>query len=332
MTRNKVVASSGQMCEPGRRGITIQEVLIIIAILAILFMLLLPAIQHARETARQTQCASNLRQIGIAVNSYQSTHGVYPGSYLNWDEQILPHMEQQAVYDVVQRYKATGFIADEERPSVPVYVCPSDGAAERQRGWNLSYRMNHGFWHVKYCGNGFYAACKVPWGPLWVDKQYRQISPADITDGLSYTAAVSEKLCVPLSDERPGPAYEHPHLWIRLMRETLPVTDPDEMDEFARRCEFEPLPVGVSLVINQNTLGGVGNETYDHVLPPNRNSCDNGFLHMSAVTATSLHRSGVNLLLADGSVKFVSDDVDRNVWRAYGSRNGGETIGSGELR
>lgn len=333
MTRIEFIPSTRRVACAGRRGITIQEVLIIIAIIAILIMLLLPAIQYSRESARQSQCRANLRQIGIAVDNYQSIHQSYPGSYMAWSTQILPQLEQQPVYDVIQREDATGLIDVKARSAVPVYICPSDGVADSQRGWQPSYRMNNGFWHVKNCGNGFYAVCKVPYGPLQVDKQYRQTRPADITDGLSNTAAVSEKLCVPLREERNGPAYKFPQLWIRVMRETNGLADPDEIDEFARRCEFEPLLVGVGFHLNVHDLGSLSNETYEHVLPPNRNSCYNGgligpFSGWTAITATSLHRGGVNLLMADGSVKFVSDDIDRDVWRAFGTRNGGETIGN----
>jgi prepilin-type processing-associated H-X9-DG protein len=317
---------------PGRRGITLKEVLVVIGILGILLALLLPAIQSSREAARRSQCTSNLRQIGIAIETYQSTHGAYPGAYMRWAAQILPQLEQHAVYEVIQREDETNIIDVEARSAVPVYICPSDSVADLQRGWQPSYRMNNGFWHVKNCGNGFYAVCKAPYGPLQADKQYRQTRPADISDGQSYTAAVSEKLCSPPRHERPERAYERPDLWIRLMRKTIPVTKPDEMDEFARRCETEPLAVGPDYFLNQHDLGELLNETYEHVLPPNRNSCFNGditpFVHWTAVTATSLHENGVNLLFADGAVKFVGDDVDRDIWRAYGTRNGGETIGS----
>lgn len=337
MTRKDLMRRNEPACSHARSGITIQEVLVIIAIIAILLLLLLPAIQYARESARESQCMMNLRQIGIGIQTYEGTYRSFPGGYLRWATQILPQMEQQAVYDVIQREDETGIIDAKPRSAVPVYACASDAVAVNQRGWHPSYRMNDGFWHVKYGGNGFFAACKVePYDPSrYVDEQYRQTRPADITDGQSNTAAVCEKLCVPLRGERNGPAYEYPQLWIRVMRETMVVTDPDEMDEFARRCEFEPLPVGVAFHLNVHDLGSPSNETYEHVLPPNRNSCFDGrvseaYLHRTAVTATSLHRDGVNLLMVDGSAKFVHDDVDRKVWRAYGTRNGGETVVNGD--
>jgi type II secretory pathway pseudopilin PulG len=325
--RNQVLVSS-------RSGITILEVLVVFLIIAILIALILPGVQSSRESARQITCVSNLRQFGIAIHSYQSTHRLFPGAYMKWTTQILPYMEQQAIYDVIQGENETGLLDVKGRSVVPVYICPSDGVAEDLKGWTPSYRMNNGFWHVKYCGNGFYAACKIPYTQsVWADVLYRQTSPADIRDGLSNTAAVSEKLVTPQPAMTTGQAYENPQLWIRLMRETVVVTDPDGLEVFADRCETKPLSVGATFHMVSNGLGGNNNQMYNHVLPPNRNSCFNGqfrgypYAKWWAITPTSVHPGGVNLLLGDGAVKFVNDSIDRKVWRAYGSRNGDEVIG-----
>ncbi len=317
-----------------RSGITKLELLVVIAIIAILIALLLPAVQWSRATARRAACASNLHQIGVAVNNYHSTFNVFPGAYMGWGwtAQILPYLDQQAVYHVIAQEDATGLIDVKARSRIPLYICPSDSAADESQGWKPSYRMNDGFWHVKYCGNGFYAACKIPFARVQVNMLYRQTSARDFTDGLSSTAAVSEKLNLPIVANRMGNAYEYPELWNRIMRETVGTTNPDDLDVFANRCEDQPLPVGAVWLVNDAELGWINGQTYNHVLPPNRNSCFNGesagnpYSSWSAITATSEHSGGVNVLFGDGAVRFIGDSIDRAVWRALGTRNGGEVV------
>src|SRR4051812_48033837 len=96
--------------QPSRHGFTLVELLVVIAIIGVLVALLLPAVQAAREAARRTQCANNLKQLSLCITSYQETNGAYPWgvfgntSYWNklgdwaWGTIILPFAEQQAIY------------------------------------------------------------------------------------------------------------------------------------------------------------------------------------------------------------------------------------------
>src|ERR1043165_1856410 len=96
-----------------RLGFTIVELLVVIAIIGVLVALLLPAVQTARESARRMQCTNNIKQIGLGVANYESTHRAMPpgnyhsvfGSWLVW---LLPFVEQQALRD---RYSNEGMIA-----------------------------------------------------------------------------------------------------------------------------------------------------------------------------------------------------------------------------
>src|SRR5689334_11694579 len=96
----------------GRRGFTLIELLVVIAIIAVLIALLLPAVQAAREAARRAQCVNNLKQLGLAVHNYHATHNCFPmqtmfpsanqysgGWSVGWPTQILPQMEQQALFN-----------------------------------------------------------------------------------------------------------------------------------------------------------------------------------------------------------------------------------------
>src|SRR5436305_2963878 len=100
-----------QIRHSDRRGFTLIELLVVIAIIAVLISLLLPAVQSAREAARRAQCINNLKQIGLAINNYESTNTALPptsvyarvGFYQNqsYHVRILPFMEQQPLYNNV---------------------------------------------------------------------------------------------------------------------------------------------------------------------------------------------------------------------------------------
>lgn len=129
--------SSRPVC---RTGFTLIELLVTIGIIAILMSLLLPAIQAAREAARKTQCRNNLKQIGVALHNFESTHGRFPasgytkvtvtnpsGSYISWRACLLPYLEQSAAHDLY-RFDQNWWSEDNlkaGRYSLPSYLCPS---------------------------------------------------------------------------------------------------------------------------------------------------------------------------------------------------------------
>jgi len=141
-------------------GFALVELLVVIAIIAMLVTLLLPAVQSAREAARKTQCANNLKQMGLGIHNYHSAKGDFPpggiteGPCCNtksrecWTISILPFIEEQALHD---RYDFTAFNEDPEnefvrQAIVPTYMCPSEPQAdaldkpESGPGNNLLYR------------------------------------------------------------------------------------------------------------------------------------------------------------------------------------------------
>jgi prepilin-type N-terminal cleavage/methylation domain-containing protein/prepilin-type processing-associated H-X9-DG protein len=139
-----------------RRGFTLIELLVVIAIIAVLIALLLPAVQQAREAARRTQCKNNLKQIGLALHNYHDIHRYFPMAFLRhtlvtggsgqteawcWATMILPQLEQAPLYEKlgVSRYKLSEVLAG-ANPALPtvadrtralqtrltVFICPSD--------------------------------------------------------------------------------------------------------------------------------------------------------------------------------------------------------------
>jgi prepilin-type N-terminal cleavage/methylation domain-containing protein len=121
-------------------GFTLVELLVVIAIIGLLVAMLLPAVQAARESARRTSCINNLRQIGAAIHLYNDAHqafppgGISPGpccsveSYTSWTIQILPFLEQRAVYDLYSQLETNESRANKavREAFISVYSCPSD--------------------------------------------------------------------------------------------------------------------------------------------------------------------------------------------------------------
>lgn len=303
--------SSEQACwdrsirDQAASGFTLLEVIVVIAVVAVLAALLLPAVQSAREAARRTQCASNLRQIGIALHAYHGDYGVFPlgiGQHVA-QIQMLPYVDQAPLYDwITSDYPRSGMAA--QWTPVAVYECPSDPGTAGNGFADTGYATNLGSGYQRYGSNGFVAS------PL---------RAADVTDGLSNTAAFAEILDCDGSGR----------LLRTLWRTDPQLSAPDELDAFADLCQSAPPDTAIeSLWCGGSSWASGHSVAYNHILPPNSPSCRNGAINMTwgAVSAASEHSGGVNVLVGDGAVRFVASNVDRNVWRAMGSRNGGESV------
>ncbi len=310
--------SSQVACRPGyanmrRAGLTLLELLVVLAIMGVIASMLLAAVQHARESARRAQCTSNLRQIGIALQGYQDAFGVFPRGWnfrhFSFHVAILPQLEQEPLFQRVDYLAnaATGIKNSSIRQTaLPVYECPSDGyAAIRFTGDSVgtSYVGNYGTGVQAFGYNGFF-----PIGP--------GASPAAITDGLSQTAALSEILVANLQYDR-----------LRVVWPTVPMMAPGQLEMFAAQCAMVAPSEGGETMSHGHpwTCGDASVTLYNHILPPNRPSCRNGTrVQEGAYPPASMHPGGVNVTFGDGHLKFIVDDVDLQVWRAFGSRNGNE--------
>ena len=115
-------------------GFTLIELLVVIAIIGILIALLLPAVQTAREAARMTQCANNLKQIGLAIELYEEQHEVYVMGRdtstqwgVSWAFRLLPNLEQPGIYESMDYRQRVDSPANDYAMRTPVatFVCPS---------------------------------------------------------------------------------------------------------------------------------------------------------------------------------------------------------------
>jgi prepilin-type N-terminal cleavage/methylation domain-containing protein/prepilin-type processing-associated H-X9-DG protein len=277
-----------------RRGITLIEVIVVIAICGLLASLLVPAVQVARGAARRTKCSSNMRQIAVACHSYCDVYRVFPGSvFSGWHVPLKSFLE-----------------IPEEAKGAAVFSCPADGLSLGI--WNLHQQSYYGNGGLDNKGaTGFFA----PHGK-WV-------APGDVTDGLSNTAAFAERVAFPPMVEVYEMDLENPSERMRRLLMYYTAEARESLDDFATECETSPV----------DYFRGLNMQSYyTHVLPPNRISCENGPYPLPgpyAISPLSEHPDGVNVAFGDGSIKFIHDSIDRHVWWALGTRNGGETQSNG---
>ncbi len=296
-----------------QRGFTQVELLVALAVVGMLAALLLPAIQQGRATARRVVCQNHLRQLGLALGNVAQATGVFPTAQIPepayW--RMLPHLDAGPLRDQL----VSGVFP---RPcNIPVFVCPADPILEQSRArGNTNYYFNDGTWFRTGDWNGFSKGTRV------------DIKPSDVTDGLSQTAAISERLGSPDPTPAADAMVADPvrFFWFTERRHSRHGEEPLAIEE-CRSHRTTPEPQ----FLVQQANGLRTSFGYDHMLPPNHPACYNGpedlFINVDAIliSATSLHSGGVNVLIGDGSVHFVSETIAADVWHALGSRNGHES-------
>jgi prepilin-type N-terminal cleavage/methylation domain-containing protein len=320
-----------------RPAFTLIELLVVIAIIAVLIGLLLPAVQKVREAANRASCLNNLKQIGLALHHYETAQAVYPpfGIYppgatqASWSVQarLLPYLEQENL----QRLIDFNFSSDHQplvsARRVASYLCPSevndrprpDGAVTH---YPLNYAANVGTWHVYNPLTG-----QASDGAFPVNGHLR---PLDIRDGLSHTLALAEvKAFTPyLRDggrpSAPGVAVPGSPAavaaWGGDFRADSGHTE--WVDGRTHQTGFTTaFPPGT--LVPYRDLGG----TYDIDFTSSREGRTADRLTYAAVTARSPHAGVVQALLLDGSVRAFRTGLGLDVWRALGSRAGGEVVG-----
>jgi prepilin-type N-terminal cleavage/methylation domain-containing protein/prepilin-type processing-associated H-X9-DG protein len=318
------------------RGFTLIELLVVIAIIAVLIALLLPAVQAAREAARRAQCVNNLKQIGLALHNYNAANNVFPASRMDPNlavidnaysahAAILSFLEQTPVFNSINFNLAwlDPSQATATATTINSFLCPSDPHPYAfPVGWaGNNYRANEGTSLVYEYGvtdtSGVNTSMPPPNGVFWIDISY---GIQAITDGTSNTGAFSEHLTGDFSNaiSSTTDTFE-PH--------TYPAT---ALLAIAQCNAIDPTNLSFQGFVNVGApwiYGKHSTTIYYHSSLLNSRSCAYPPSRIMT-TAESDHPGGVNLLMADGSVRFVKSSINLTTWWRLGTRNGGEVISS----
>ncbi|MCE9565133.1 MAG: DUF1559 domain-containing protein [Planctomycetes bacterium] len=352
-------------CATTRAAFTLIELLVVIAIIAILIGLLLPAVQKVRDAAARMKCQSNMKQLGIAIHSYHDQSGVFPtlNEFLSSPAtryvspqgnegrntglvNILPYIEQASVYTTMSQPGTYGGIAitawgpvrdrtyyPPYLAKIPVFICPSN--PPQNPIWGSSDFGARSYAHVVGDSiNGNYlnqtnrgvASLKAP-------------KMASITDGTSNTIFMAERAFGSANNRSTKGYFANNVTGLNTNPSTCMSTAAAGL-YLTSQSVMTDRPAGVQWFDGYPAFTGVTT-----ILPPNSPSCaaDPYGDTWGVFSASSYHTGGVNVLLGDGSVRYVTDGVSTGslstlepsggyvgaspfgVWGAAGTISGGET-------
>jgi len=337
------------MLSPRRSAFTLIELLVVIAIIAILIALLVPAVQKVREAAARTQCQNHLKQLALACHGYHDSKKELPYARrydfwdtYSWGQLILPHIDQAQVYTGFYTILQTPFAATTPGPNgpignnaqlraarhavIPAFNCPSDGPPQA----NEISTNDYGFFR------GNYRAC---------------VGTGDMYGGTAAgaTGPFGRGAFSVTSGQRDDPGAAVKTVGVKFVQISDGTSNTILLSE-----GISPTVPGWGGPIGSWIYGNMGGALFTATLTPNSTSADrpigpcpqnqgdtgytapcvslggNAWFSQSAVgahvAARSKHPGGVNVALADGTVRWITSSVNLNTWRAIGTRSGDESV------
>jgi prepilin-type N-terminal cleavage/methylation domain-containing protein len=343
-------------CSRIRRGFTLIELLVVIAIIAVLIALLLPAVQQARESARRTQCKNNLKQFGLALHNYHDTYNALPGfsvgsgtpasgafrTRLSGFVALLPYIDQAPLYaqiwnDVQVPWTANAYWP----PSLPAMKCPTDSGTTSPASGSFGKR-NYVFCAgdgLSTTGDNGGSATPIIVRTRGMFGAISYLNLSACSDGTSNTLAMAEAVA-PIGSTSLG-----------MLAATTGIATPAACQALYNPGTRTYPGGGYTGDTSRGYRWGDGAayfSAFTAAVPPNSANCFSGSaLHWNSgfYTASSMHTGGVQCLMMDGSVRFISENISTGnlaatpptlsaggqspygVWGALGSRAGSETIG-----
>lgn len=329
-----------------RRAFTLIELAVVVGVIFILIALVLPAVQSSREAARKASCANNLHQLALAVQGYVGDFATFPPSnttklrihyygLYSAHTRLLPYMDMAPLYNTINFSVGTNPLdvvgghpsnsrtvaiaavnATAYQQTVHVFLCPSDVGAFASSGCN--YRGNAGVGPFARAnalhpdsGNGIF-----PDGGL--------VAPAYVVDGLSHTAAMSERVRGTGQPVMPSPTRD-----AYIKQAGFPFKTAADSLEACRASAFPGAP---AFTDSGRWWFWAGRERtlYNHAQTPNGQVPDCliplAIPSFGMATARSYHPGGANVMMGDGSVRFSGTSIALPIWRGFGTRNGSEIV------
>jgi prepilin-type N-terminal cleavage/methylation domain-containing protein/prepilin-type processing-associated H-X9-DG protein len=334
-------------CTKQFQGFTLIELLVVIAIISVLIALLLPAVQSAREAARRIQCTNNLKQVGLAMHNYESIAGAFPlvgviapGTPLPWvgwsgQARILPLLEQSPMFNSIN-FTLPYTMPDNytvASQAISSFLCPSEVNNQPTPPSSFfntpkgitNYGLCEGDWFVYMTGSPLTRSAFAP----NISRKF-----ANFTDGTSNTMLASEN--------KVRNACYICFGGLSLISSATSVPDPTAnpftvAPEYGGSCgavaqshtswvdgDAQETGITTAWPPNKQILGLMGEGDLDLTGTP----FFGGGPTFAAITARSFHPGGVNMLLADGSVRFIKSTVAGATWRALGTIAGNEVVGA----
>jgi type II secretory pathway pseudopilin PulG len=321
------------------------ELLVVIAIIGVLIALLLPAVQAAREAARRMQCKNHQKQIVLGMHNYHDTQQSFPwgsrGTAMGtWAVQVLPFIEKTqlfADYNFANAYTLNN-LGD---VVIPTYTCPSDGNNNKPilltlRGHNYVVCMGRegvfNFAAARGPSSGNLRNCLVDGVDYGKESQYRAMFTGSCYPDLSVTPIPVDTAYYPLTTAMED-IIDGTSNTVALS-ETIQGLSPDGSINDLRGFIW----YGNFCFFNTNRAPNtteadivqvLANTAYipQHPLTLMSTSTTDGDGNYIRLSARSWHAGGVHAGFADGSVRFVQDQINLDIWRGVGSTNGGE-VGS----
>ena len=307
-----------------RRGFTLIELLVVIAIIAVLVAILLPAVQQAREAARSSQCKNNLKQIGVAMHNYHETHGLFPpaqirgwngtherGNGFSWGAMLLPNMDQAGLYNKldpdVPIFEGTNKTVILSLSGLAGVICPSDtnrarvrdsGQANTVTNYMSSLPTTSYFGSTGAFNNWSDNSNPNLSGGIFVIDPAPSCNLSKVSDGASNTVAVSEKSARVWSGGS----------WLGMQHPTMGSAAPGNdqaccQDWYLNFAMFSPV----------YDLRRYTNPT------------------VTNVRASSDHVGGINVLMTDGAVRFINENIQHTLDTSGGDANYAASQGGGCL-
>ncbi len=318
-------------------GFTLVELLVVIAIIGILIALLLPAVQGARESGRRIQCGNNFKQVGVAMHVYHTANGKFPKGTTNhtstnyegwsWAISILPYLEEDSTLNKID-FSDDGFVGSTNQNNktlmngaiIPVFGCPSSPCPQFQLEWNAGHNIHIGTMVAiagaigDLSGDDRHDTFAETWkNHAWngVLHAHSETSIKDIKDGTTNVFMVGETSDWGRSPSNPDSPYDcrgmFPHgWWIGADRQA-----PDKPAGDRR--------VFNTTVINTRPLNSKVCDTADYA-----NASHAGTNYDNQVPIQSAHLGGAHLLFSDGSVHFLAETIEFDLYKMLAIRDSGQ--------